>query len=447
MELAKYKNDTLATVTRRFCAIAIDTLILIVISFCAIIASYAIVENVDSYKTSFTALNEEMKTCYELQEEARVYEYIGDDDSRFSNPRQQKDIFIDYCLSHILYSKQKDPEPFNTYNVTIENPNNLSVASYETDNLAYFYVNFVPKYNKYDGNDYDLVEYQGDPRLVFYTEYKKEAILSSMWVFNESTLELPYLKGTDAIDLYKYLFVDDSYQAGLTMYNYLSVNFQKIWRVECDLLINSQRYLDHYEIYKQNYANCSYIIDLTIFIDYIISFALVMILPQLIFKNCRTFGKKLLKISVVDKRGYDLQIWQIIVRNIFYFLVMFGSLVASCFLAGGTGSGWMFPLFEIAGVGISLFTIMVAILLIGIISFVISIFTPKKSAIHDFICQTMCIDDRYHADEEQSYSLQKEIEDKEVQNEKFIDIEAETPKYFDSSSFNNTEREDLTKKD
>lgn len=447
MELAKYKNDTLVSVTRRFCAIAIDALILIVISFCAIIGSYAIVENLDSYKNSLNTLNAEMIECYELQEEARVYEYIGEGDGRFSNPRQQVDIFEDYCLSHILYSKEKDPQPFETYKVNVENPKNLPVASYEVDNLAYFFVGFIPEYNNYKDKDCDIYEYQGDPRLAYYNEYKKEAVLSIMWVFNEETLELPYLKGGDAVDLYKYLFIDKSHQAGLTMYNYLSVNFQRLWRIECDLLINSQRYLDHFDTYQQSYANCSYIIDLTIFIDYIISFAIVLVLPQIIFKNCKTFGKKIMKISVVDKRGYELQIWQIIIRNIFLFIVMFGALVASCFLAGGTGSGWMYPLFEIAGAGISLFAIMAIVFIIGIISFVISIFTPKKSAIHDFACKTMCIDDRYHATENESYSLKKEIEDKEIKKEKFIDIEAETPKYFDSSYFNNAEREDLNKKD
>lgn len=443
--LAKYQNDNPVSTTRRFCALAIDALILIVISFVLIISSYQIVANIDSYKTAETRLNQEMIACYKLQEESKVYEYLGEGDQKYNSPRQQADIFKDYCLSHILYSQQKDPEPFKTYNVTIKNEKNLPVASYEVDPLAYFYAYFVPKYNEYNGNKYDIIEYEGDSRLLFYNQYKKIAFQTNMWVFNEETLELPYLKGAQAADLYKYLFEDKSYQAGLTVYNFLSTNFQKIWRIEVNQLLESQRYKDHYDIYKANYEKCSYIIDTTIAIDYVIAFALVMVLPQIIFRNCRTFGKKLMQITVVDKQGYDLQIWQIIVRNILLFFVMFGCLVASCFLAGGTGSGWMYPLFEIGTIGVSLFTIMVILLIIGIISFVVGVFTPKKQSIHDLICQTYSIDDRYHQDIQDVYQMQKELEQKEVENEKFIDLDKN--QYFDSSSFNNTEREDLTKKD
>ena len=444
--LAIYKNDTIASWPRRLGALALDALFLIVLSFALILASVSIVETFDSFKDSKNKIQEEMMNLYKIQEDAKVYEYVGVGEEKYNNPRELEDIFYDYCISHILYSYSVDPTPFEAYEITVENPDNIKIASYETDKLAYFYVYYVAEHNEYNGNKYDIVEMKKDPRLHFFDTYKTNAVESDMWIFNETTLEMPRLDSNYAVDLYRYL-KDNKYESGLKNYNYLATNFQRLWKIEINQLTSSDRYNDHYDIYKQNYANCSYMIDAAIAITFVISFTLICGLPQILFKNCKTFGKKIMRLSVVDKEGYELLLWQKIVRNVFLFIIMFGALVPSCFLAGGTGSGWMYPLFEIGEVGISLFNIMVILLIIGLISFIVCVFTKNTTSIHDLICHTVVVDDRYHKEAEGSLEIQKELEEKELKNEKFIDFEEK--KYFDSSSFENTERKslDTTQKD
>ena len=443
--LAKYKNDTIASWPRRFAALAIDVAILVVLSLAIIIGSTSILSTTENYKYHEGILKEEMINCYRLQEQAKVYEYIGEGDEKYSHPRELEDIFKDYCLSHIIYAESVDAAPFVAYNIKIENPNNIAKATYETDNLAYFYVKFAAEHNYFNQNPYDIEEVTNDYRIHFFERYKNFAVESDMWIFSLETLELPRLDSTFAADLYKYLFIDENYQTGKTCYNFLSVNFQRLWNHEIDVLIASQRYQQHYQLYKNSYAECSYMADATIAIDYVISFFLVFVLPMLIFKKYKTFGKKIMKLTVVDKQGYDLQIWQKLCRTSLIFIIMFGALVPSCFLAGGTGSGWMYPIFEIAGGGISLFSIMTILFLIGLISFIVLVFTKKRTSIHDLICSTVVIDDRYHVEIEEALEIKKEVEEKELKEEKFIEIEQ--PKYFDSSSFNNSERKDLSSED
>ena len=137
-----------------------------------------------------------------------------------------------------------------------------------------------------------------------------------------------------------------------------------------------------------------------------------------------------------------MSLWQIILRNISLFFEMAGVLIFACFLAGGTNAGWMYPFITINGIGISLFTILICLLFVGTFSYVITIFTKKKKSLHDLLCKTICIDDRYQLSNEKSQEL---MDEEYKKNSTQIDIEQENTSYFDSSSFNNTERVDKTK--
>ena len=164
-------------------------------------------------------------------------------------------------------------------------------------------------------------------------------------------------------------------------------------------------------------------------------------LPQFIFKNGKTVGKKINKITVIDSDGYIMSNWQIILRNILLFFEMSGILIFACFLAGGNNAGWMYPFITINNIGISLFTILICLLFLATFSLIISIFTKKKKTLHDLLCKTHCIDDRYQISSENKNSL---LEEEYKKNSSEIDLEKEST-YFDSSSFNNFERKDKTK--
>ena len=255
-----------------------------------------------------------------------------------------------------------------------------------------------------------------------------------MWVFDDVNYSLPYLKSSEAIKLLKR--IEEKYDAGVQIYNYLRVNYERVWNIEVDELINSSRFQEHFQLYKANYASCSYIVSGATVISYLLSFIITILVPQFIFKNLQTVGKRLTKLQVVDIEGYETTNKQFIIRNLLNFIVYFGLMIITCFFSGGLNTGWMYPLFEICGVGFSMFSIMAITVIVAFISFIVMVVSKNKTSLEDKIAGTYCIDLRYY-DENKP--------DNEENEEKVVE-KKEDKAYFDSSSFDNHERKDLTKK-
>ncbi len=428
--LRPYKDDVLATSSQRIFAFLVDGVIVMLISFLLMLLSMGIISNTKAYQSKIVPLNNAMIECYKIEEEARIYQFIGEGENKYNNHRPMEEIFKDYCLMHILLSYENDPKAFSDNATTIKNENNLPLASYETDQLAYFYVKYAPLYNSYNGTNNDVVDFKNySPEAYFYRAYKDNAVDIEMWIFDEENYTIPYLKSNFAFDLYKYLFVDQSYQAGLTRYNLLGTNFKNLWEVQVDQLINSSRFEENYQIYKENYASLSYIVDIGTFSSYLVAFCIGYLLPQFIFKDMQTFGKKIFKTKVVDTKGYKALPWQSIIRNILAFFLFYCTCIVSCFLSGGNNAGWMYPLFEIGGYGFSPFSFMVISVFAAMISLIVLVANKKKKAIHDLVSDTVVIDMNYHIDTPI-----------DVEATTIVEKENTETAYFDSSSFNNSER-------
>ena len=434
--LQPYKNELPASSGRRVSAYCIDAVLLIAVSFLLMLISFGILNNASFYKEKENKVNEEMIACYEIEESAKIYEFVDNEDHKYQTPRDQELTFKDYCYKHILYSYQMDPEPFKE-NDLLDYINKIEVpcANYENDYLANFYVNYVANNNTYNGKENDIVDFKGkSPKEYFYKVYKDNATNIEMWVFDDVNYSLPYLKSSEAIKLLKR--IEEKYDAGVQIYNYLRVNYERVWNIEVDELINSSRFQEHFQLYKTNYASCSYIVSGATVISYVLAFIITILVPQFIFKNLQTVGKRLTKLQVVDIEGYEATNKQFIIRNLLNFLVYFGLMIITCFFSGGLNTGWMYPLFEIFGVGFSMFSIMAITAIVAFISFIVMVVSKNKTSLEDKIAGTYCIDLRYYNENKP---------DNEEREEKVVE-KKEDKTYFDSSSFDNHERKDLTKK-
>ncbi len=435
--LRPYKDDVIASSSSRIFSFLVDGVIIAIISFILMLLTMSVIGSTSSYKNKYNTLNNAMIECYKIEEEAHIYQFVDNDDNKYNHPRSLDEIIEEYALMHILYSYFVDSSAFNASQIDIKNPKNLPLASYETDQLAFFYDNYVSKYNDYNGYENDVVDVGSfSLKAYFYKAYKDSSVDSSMWIFDYENYELPYLKGEYAVDLYIYLFENNSYQTGLTNYNLLATNFKNLWDIEVNQLINSHRFNEYYSIYKSNYQKLAYIVDMGTFISYLIAFFVSYIVPQIIFKDMQTLGKKLFKIKVVDSKGYTTLPYQKILRNVFSFFLFYSTCIVSCFLSGGNNAGWMYPLFEINGFGFSPFSFMIIAMFGALISLIVLAINKSNKAIHDYVCDTIAIDMNYHVD-------------MSVDIENITREEKETTEtaYFDSSSFNNTERKSLNKQD
>lgn len=425
-ELLIYKNDLPASPVRRMEAFLIDGIIFIILSFLLIVSGFGVFSNTDKYRQNSQTIQSSMTECYRIEEEAKIYEF----ENNYESPRSQEDIFYDYCLRHVLYSYLKDPEAFIKNGITIDETD-LTPASYENDSLAYFYAVYCADYNSFDGKTNDLIDFEGrSPKQYFYYRFKAQNMKIDLWQLDEENYELPYLIGSSAADLYLYLR-DSSYKAGLTIYNYLAVSYQNLWNEQADILIRSSRFQIPYSRYKDAYKECSYVVDIIISLSFLLSFIIVVLLPQIILKEGQTLGKKALKIKVADTEGYPLSKQQFVLRNLLSVFEYLGLMIVPCFLSGGLNSGWMYPFVEINGVGFSMFSLMCIALIFGILSMMLMLISKKKKAAEDLIASTVCIDFRYHL----SAAEEKEILESDPKS-------AETKEYFDSTSFDNTDHID-----
>lgn len=416
-----YRDDPRAHPLRRMAAYLLDALFFSVAAFALIMLLSLVLLRLPSYKEKEAVINEKMNLCYRIEEEAKIYRFDGEGEDRFSHPVEMEDLFYEYCMAHILYSYSIDPTPFDTYGVTL--PGNVAAASYDTDRLAYFYVRYCASH--------EVIDFGGmSPELYYYKMLKDHSPNTEMWHFDEENHTLPYMDGYYAVDLYQYL-LDDDHQSGVTKYNYLAVAYQNIWEIQVQELIASPAFQAEYTVYKENYAACSYMVDTLILVAFLLAFFLVWVLPQLLQGDMRTLGRRIMHIRVVDVTGYRALRWEKILSAVFSALGLIGVMMVPCFFAIGLDSGWMYPLFEISGVGVSPFAIMGIMLLLSVVSGVVAFFNTDKRSAVDYICSTMQIDDREHTAEKESFETLREQQEKERQEEVTVPMtETVTSKLF-----------------
>ncbi len=420
-----YRDDPRANPLRRMVAYLLDALFFSVVAFGLIMLLSLILLKLPAYKEKEDIVNEKMKACYRIEEEAKIYRFRGEGDDRFSHPVELEDLFYEYCMAHILYSYSVDPKPFETYGVIPETE--YPAASYDTDRLAYFYTRYCAVH--------DVVDYGGmSPELYFYKVLKDLSPVTDMWVFDEENHTLPYLDGYYAVDLYKYL-KDDSHQSGVTNYNKLAVAYRDIWEEQVRELIASPEFQKEYVVYKENYAACAYMVDILILIAFLLTYLLVWLLPQFIQGDMRTLGKRIMHIRVVDCEGYRALRWEKILSNFLSAFGMLGIMIIPCYFAIGLNSGWMYPLFEISGIGVSPFSIMGILILISVVSGIASFFGADKRSLVDRICSTMQIDDREHDTMVKSFTALREQREREKEEEMTVPMtETVTSKLFERNT-------------
>ena len=108
-----------------------------------------------------------------------------------------------------------------------------------------------------------------------------------------------------------------------------------------------------------------------VFPAYILSFSIFFIIIPLVFKNGETLGKKTLHLSFINSQGYAVLRKQIVLRQLFMFLMT--SFV--CFMIGRIGVGSL----AFLGIGI-------------VIYYVATLISKEKKSPADFLAMTLLVD-------------------------------------------------------
>ncbi len=430
-DLSKYSTYLTSNGTRRFYAALINALLLIVVMFGSSVLCNLILSNIESYSAEMELTNQNRIACYKITEESKIYTFKDNDDGQYDNLVAMDKLFEEYALSHILLSYEKYPKIFDIYKIQVENSLNVEVASYTSDQLAYFYTEYATKY--------DVVDFNGDdPRLYFIKRIKDTSPKTDYWVFDERRLEMPVLKGEFAVDLYRYLFGgEEDYQTGLTNYNYLATGFNQLWQQQATELRNSERYGAVYEEYLEHYATCAYVLDVAHIIGYIISFAIVMLLPVLFTKRRETIGNILMKITTIRNDGCEMLISDKFLKLSIELFLFLPIVAISTFFSGGLYSGLYYPVIVIGEIGISFINICLFFLIFAFINVVMS-GVKEKRTITDLLSHTRVCDLRFDSCVKKSDS--QSAGEGELEKLRHQYNSSDGSLYFDSTCFNNTER-------
>ena len=425
---SKYQNEPVSSTSKRLFAGLLDSLFLIIVSFVLILGSTQVVKLIPNYKQSESALNQARINCYKIEEDAKLYEFKDNEDGQYKDTSivDFYATFDKWCMQNILLSYSMFREDFIKADKIPTNPNGVEINSWETDNLAYFFnyaeVNNILDFSKISAKTY------------YYEIFKTNFLNLEQFILDEKKENIPVLKSTHAIDLYRYLFEEESgYQAGLQVYNLLISGYKKVWDFNKTTLFNSPQFSEQYNIYKNNFRTCSLYVDGACVLSYFLAFLIVILLPQIIFKNGRTFSNLIFKQTNIVNNGMNLTWKETLVRNIFQFFMFAFTLLPSCFLGGGLNAGWMYPIFEIGSVGISLFNLSAILLVIPILSSLVSVFRKDHKGLTELISKTQTIDISMHEEKVSFSELEKD-------DNKIQEIIIEDDGIFDSSRFNNTER-------
>ncbi len=439
---SQYRNEGYLSFTRRIYSSLLDALLMVVVSFCLLLASNAIVGNTPAYSSQIDAISSLRVDMYKIQEETKLFEFKTKDNGEtdYENLVSQNDIFKKYVLSNVLYSYDLNKDNWDAKYVkendnpyTVKDEYGVESASYSNDYLAYFFVNYAKDNNE---NDNLFALTSNETYMAHYKTLLKNYSMGAEWNYFEGEDALPSLKMDYAYTLYRYVAFEEGGQAGLNTYNYLISQYQGVFEYAEKVLFNSSRYQNVYQQYKEHYASCSKIISLFSFISYIVTFALCYLLPTFLFKEGQSIGLFVFKAGIINKDGLEVSKGEVLLRDLISFFTFFSCMLFSCFFAGGLNSGWMYPLISINGIGISFFNITAVLFIICIINSIIMLVRKDKRSLAELVSSTIVIDKRYYQDHR---SLEEKEAEEKKEQEEARHVILDSP-YFDSTSFNNTER-------
>jgi len=416
--LKPFENESPSPISRRFFAFFIDALLIVAAHFVLFLISGSITSNTSSYKQEETVLKSTRIRCLEIEEEAHIYEFEGSGEERFNSPIDSEELFKQWAYSHILKSYNSNQAYFVTQGINeFELGSDVVEASYQTDRLAYFFANFIEQKN----SDYSIIDLGGKTaKEYYYSFFQQEAFYYSngdqiehLWIYDSLTYELPTLKDSFAANLYKYFKGDSSNQMNISTYNLLAKTYQNIFDKEVEILTNSKEFLNSYNAYYESYSTLAKYINISNICSYLVAFLATYVLPIIISENHVSLGKKIIKVQTVDIEGYPLVPYQLTLRTICKFFTFFGCTLASSFIVTGKNSSWVFPLFSIGNINVSILSLNILMLFAALASFVISNFVNKKRDISDLISHSYLIDMRYYTPHKEGNYLVEEVDKKE----------------------------------
>ena len=390
---------TPASRTHHFLAYIIDLVLVFVTSYLLFLGGHAITTNSKSYKTNYSKYTEEITYYQDTLVEAHVAEYLNRDDNYLA---EDEDLSIKMAISQVIYSYSKDTAHTEfteedivsklkeTYVGTFYQDAFVPI-SFENDYVSRFFIEYVPDHNENE----NLVRFHDDSPKVYTVKFyeKYSGNYPNISFVKESDDSLPYLKPSIANKVYEFLIRRDTNNRNAydSFVNFYSEMLQKCE----DIVFNSSVYQKgHYQDYLKYRKNITQAIDTTMILSIFLAYFPVILLPMLIFKDGRSFGKIILRTGTINTDKSEVELWKWLLRSVLgglsglflaFFLVLlppFNGLTYLMYL----------PYISIGKLDITLLTTIIVSFVITAFNGIVVLLSHEKRSVTDFIFRTVTVD-------------------------------------------------------
>ena len=390
---------TPASRTHHFLAYIIDLVLVFIASYLLFLGGHSITTNSKSYKNDYANYTEEITYYQDTLVEAHIAEYLNRDDNYLV---EDEDLSIKMAISHVLYSYSKDTSHTEFTDTDVEQKLKETYVgtfyqdafvpiSFENDYISRFFIEYVPAHNENE----NLVRFHEDSTKAYTVKFyeKYAGNYPNISFVKESEDTLPYLKPSVGNSVYEFLIRKETNNRN----SYDSfVNFYTEMLQKCeDIVFNSSVYQKgHYQDYLKYRKNITQAIDTTMILSIFLAYFPVILLPMLIFKDGRSFGKIILRVGSINTDKSEVELWKWLLRSILgglsglflaFFLVLlppFNGLTYLMYL----------PYISIGKLDITLLATIFISFVIASLNGVVVLLSHEKRSVSDFIFRTVTVD-------------------------------------------------------
>lgn len=319
-----YNQDFKAPFAKKFSSNAIDFIIIFLLSVILSFIGYFSFSNTDYYKAQVSYINERIDAINDLAIDAKLAK-VDEDGELLDNVS-----FFNYYLdSHILLSYSLDSASFDEQGISQTDIDthikNTPVATYEVDSLAYFYVYYLDEYN--GKSDIE------DKKLEFVSLLKEQDGAKELYTF---TNEFPTLKSDVAINIFNYLYNDDT--SGYDTYSDVANIFTSVLNNSISIFQTLPSYISLYEQYDIGYKGLLDIINIILVIAYSVSFILIYVLPTFFLQDGQSVGRKCTHTILASVDESKIKPFSVVIRYLFNYITYFFMTFFIAFIFSGVDS-------------------------------------------------------------------------------------------------------------
>lgn len=357
-----YNSDFKAPFSKKFASDAIDLVLIFILSTLLAFVGYFSFTNTSYYHNQVSYVNEQVDAINDLAIEAKLA--ILDEEG---NIEDNVALFNTYLDSHILLSYSLNSNVFNENGIdqTIidEHIKNQSIASYENDSLAFFYVHYLDEFN-----GKTTIE---EKKIEFIDLLSKQENAEELYNLKE---DFPSLKVEVAIEVFNYLYLSSNV---IEAYEQLGNIFINILNNSISVFQTLPDVIALYDEYDLAYASILDIINVILVIAFTVSYLFIYLLPTFFMQDAQSIGRRVNKVIIANKEGKKVKVTNLIIRYIFTFINYFFIVFFVAFFISGVQS-LMYASFPF-------FVFPLVSFILCLINVLITLFSKKINSLTDII--------------------------------------------------------------